>query len=256
MSDLSIFKNPIAKDGVKYYIFPSGYKLFKANYSNEPTPFISGIPSFFGIKNTSSEYIELYEEEYGIIFEFVTTKDYKLLALDDKDTQRFLYSTAPDNIKRILKNNYGYETGLRDSDGDKDRELANYLCANGYEGYATSKMPTPSGGFFHFELLICSAFEGVQFVQKVTREERCDYLIQKGMLSKHVKSMREKRSRKRPSPPSSPSSPPSSSGTNLFGSDSPPSSPFAKKKLFGGKRRKTKRHRKSRHKKTKRRQRR
>ena len=75
----------IQENGIYYYIIPKNYPLFKAtnNYDiNTGGLFLT--PNrfyFFGAKDENPEYIESYEEIYGIIFEFVTTREYKLLAI-------------------------------------------------------------------------------------------------------------------------------------------------------------------------------
>lgn len=195
MSDLSVFENPITKNGIKYYVFPIDYPLFKANNTRAPTRFTPNIPSFFGIKKDDPEYIESYEEEYGIIHEFKTVIPYELVALDDADTQQTLYKDAPENIKKILKNNYGY--GIvpiqRESVSEKDRELAYYLCSLGFQGYATNNMPTISGGMFHIEILICNAADGIEFVETRTNESKMKYLIEKAKMKQLGEEMKQKR---------------------------------------------------------------
>lgn len=254
-SDLSVFDHPIEEDGIKYYVFPAGYPLFKANQTNKETIFSKGYPSFFGMKNMSAEYIEAYEEEYGIIFEYITTRELNLLALDDKSTQSYLYNKAPREIQKILEDNYGYHNGVRNSVGEKDKQFAKYLCSLGYDGYATNIMPTDFGGIFHIELLICDASTAIQFVQRITDANKIEFILEKARLKKHGDELKERR-KKKPrheeedtsprrnmfgSPPrgnmfeSPPSTPPRANG-NLFGNDfsTPPSTPpRAKGNLFG-----------------------
>lgn len=255
MSDLSVFDNPISENGIKFYVFPIGYPLFKAKSGTTPTAFRNGVPSFFGIKNMAPEYIESYEEEYGIIFEYITTKPYKLIAFDDETTQERIRSEAPRHIQKIIDENYGYKTKYRDSVGEKDRQLANYLCENGYEGYATKPMPTDSGGIFHIELLICHSVDGIQFVRRITDKRKISYIMEKAQLKKHGKEMEEQRKlnkkkarRQVEDEDEDYGSPIKRPVTNhLFGFDSPPrnafdsnafDSPPRKGSLFGGKKKK------------------
>lgn len=199
MSDLSVFDNKINENGILYYNFPSGYPLFKANKLLNQGPVITllpNVPYFFGLKNMNPEYISSYEDEYGVIFEFVTTRPYKLLALDDKKTQEVIYSTAPNNIKSILERNYGYNNGNRDSVSESDRILSDYLCKNGYEGYAIHNMQTDMGGKFHDELMICNA-DGVQYVKQVTPDSRVNNIIESGKLKSLSKSMKNSRKQNR-----------------------------------------------------------
>ena len=192
-SDLSVFDRPIEEDGIKYYVFPAGYPLFKANRKGTPTTFRHGIPSFFGIKNSDLGYISAFEKEYGIVFEFATTREYKLIALDDQATQKYLYDNAPPDIKEILEDNYGYDTGIRDSVGEKDKQLAMYLCQLGLEGYATNKMKTDFGGEFHIELLICNAKDGIQFSRQITDDKTAEYIIKEAISKKHAQDLKDAR---------------------------------------------------------------
>ena len=197
MSDLSVFQHPIIENGIKFYVFPEGYPLFKAKKGTEPTEFRRGIPSFFGIKNMLPEYIDSYEEEYGVIFEYITTRPYKLVALDDESTQEQLRSEAPPEIQKIIDENYGLKTKYRDSVSEKDRMLANYLCERGYEGYATQPMKSDSGGTFHIELLICDAVDGIQFVTRVTDSKKISYIMEKEKLKQLGKELENKQKQER-----------------------------------------------------------
>ena len=197
-SDLSVFDNPIEENGVKYYVFPAGYPLFKANKNPaiRPTTFRDGIPSFFGVKNIDEGYIKAFESEYGIVFEFVTKREYKLIALDDPVTQANLYNKAPEDIQKILKDNYGYGTGIRNSVGEKDKQLAMYLCNLGLEGYATNKMHTDFSEF-HIELLICNAKDGIEFSRQITDDSKAEYIISDAKSKKLDEDLRNARKKKR-----------------------------------------------------------
>lgn len=193
MNNLQIFDSPIEEANMKYYMFPENYPLFKAYKLEDPPGFTLNQPYFFGIQNMNNDYIESYEDEYGVIFEFVTTKPYKLVALDDKNTQTTLYTNAPQNIKTILENNYGYKTNLRDSVGEKDREFAIYLCSLGYDGYATNVMSTNFGGKFHMELLLCNAANGIKFVKQITSQSRKNSILEKAKIDKISQDLKDKR---------------------------------------------------------------
>lgn len=176
-------------DWKTYYIVPSGFPLFKATKSYIETEGFHLDPSkpyFFGLKNMDRDYIESYEEEYGIIFEFVTTRPYRLLALDIKSTQEQLYRESPTAIKQILKINYGYESNIRNSEPGPDGELANYLCERGYEGYAIHTMPTHLEGTFNSEFLICHIQDGIEFVGQITMDEgKIQSIIDSGKLKQY-----------------------------------------------------------------------
>jgi hypothetical protein len=207
MSDMSVFYNKHVEDGLSYYIFPAGYPLFKAlkSFRNAKDLILvlnSGTPYFFGLKNMDANYIESYEEEYGIIFEYETTQELKLLALDDKHTQKKLYASAPPNIKTILEENYGYFSGIRNSVADKDRELSNYLCREGYQGYAIHTMKTDFEGTFHPELLICNAVDYVRVIDNgdnglITTHDKAKIIIADQLQKDISKRLEEDRRKKR-----------------------------------------------------------
>lgn len=201
MADLTVFnqkENDL--DGFNYYNIPENYPLFKATstfFDDKKTLTLQRNKHyFFGIKDTTPSYIEDYEDLYGVIFEFKTTKSYKLLALDDHDTMATLYEGAPSNIKRILEKNYGYRTGIRDSVAGPDDELSKYICGIGKQGYSINNMPTDMGGRFHPEFMICNAAAGVEFVGQVTTDEKADSILREAELKRHAQEM--KASRKKP----------------------------------------------------------
>ena len=175
------FGNKIEENGMSYYVLTPSQYLFKATKQAGILSLQPGQLSFFGVKNMSPGYIEDYEEEYGVIFEFVTTREYKLLALDDQATQEKLYETAPPSIQDILERNYGFETGVRDSQSDPDRDLSMYLCKQGYDGYAIQSMRTDMGGTFHPEFMICDV-GGIQYVGQITPPNRAQRIIDEAKM--------------------------------------------------------------------------
>lgn len=201
MSDLSVFdkKNTIVEDGVMYYIIPVNYPLFKATYTLKKGDILRLRPNklyFFGLKNMAPSYIDEYEEEYGVIFEFKTTREYRLLCLDDRNTVDVLYRDAPERIKYILDRNYGHMTGIRNSESDNDRELSAYLCSLGKDGYSVHNMETEGGGIFHTELMLCNS-DGIEYVGQVTDEIRVEGIIERGKLKELSKRMEEERKEKK-----------------------------------------------------------
>jgi hypothetical protein len=157
--------------GITYYIIPAGTPLFRGDVppnSNSPLEHING-PVFFG----QTADVALI---YGIPFEFVTNSEHRLLALDKSmkkiyenalaDSSRIDGERVMDVIPKILKRNYGYNDGVRNSDDAADKKLTNYICKN-FPGYATDFMETDFGGDFHREIVICDK-NSVNFVQKLT----------------------------------------------------------------------------------------
>ena len=229
MDDTNPFTNGMIsihmEDDLAYYILKPGVPLFKATKNSDTLDLRPGQLSFFGVYNMDTDYIKSYEEEYGIIFAFETTHPYKLLALDHPDTKRVLYSRVPENIKKILKKNYGYTTrsGQRESDLNYDLALSQYLCDQEYQGYATDTMPTDMGGTFHPEFMICNV-NGLRPLGRITNDpSRIANILQEGRIEQASRLLKE--SRKKP-----PASPFASLGSPFASSGSPGASygsPFA-----------------------------
>ena len=213
---------------VEYYTLPKGYPLYKASReSKDSMELAPGKFYFFGVKNDNPDYIKAYEENYGIIFEFETTREYKLLAMDTPKTLKTLYKSASPEIRKILKTNYGYRTGIRDSNSEQDRKLSAYICELGFDGYAIYTMKTLAGGTFHSEFMICK-MSNIEFVGRVSNETSADNILAKEKLNKHTREMREKRrkikSRKSPGTREvriSSSTPTSSNSKKKYRVDSP-----------------------------------
>jgi hypothetical protein len=219
----------IIEDGLAYYIISPGCPLFKATKRSATLDLRRGRLSFFGVYNLDQAYIESYENEYGIIFAFETMRPYKLLALDHPATKTMLYNRAPENIKRILRKNYGYNTmtGSRDSELDSDLALSQYLCDEGYEGYATNFMQTETGEF-HPEFMICRV-DGLRPLGRITNDPRkIANILERGRIDQASQELKvSRKGKQRPESPSAARARPRSfAPTNLFASyDSPPRAP-------------------------------
>jgi len=187
-------------DGTIYYVIPSGYPLFKATKTYDPMQDgLSLNPDgfyFFGVKNENPSYIRSYEKEYGIVFEFITNRSYKLLALDKKETQTNLYKNAPREIQVILENNYGYINNLRNSETNNDHKLSEYICKLGYQGYAIQHMSTSFEGSFHPEFMFCD-ISGIRYVKRVTSDVRVKLILKEEQREKYSRELREQRKNKR-----------------------------------------------------------
>jgi hypothetical protein len=235
MVDLTQYLELDTADNMYYYFIPQGFPIFRGDTSIDANSFyfLANTPFFFG---TNVEEVE----QYGIVFEFKTTQEYKLLAIDNFETLQMLYNKASSypNIQQILKINYGYDISgikIRDSIAEKDITLSKWLCEQGYFGYAINKMKTELG-IFHQEIMICSA-ETVQLVKQITTDQKkIQKLVDKKKMVDMGKTMdmkRKKRSQDNQVPfnyniPSIPNY------------NSPPTTPKKINFGFGGKRRKTK----------------
>jgi hypothetical protein len=203
------------EDGYEYYTIPKGYPLYKASRNSKtPRDFNLNRFYFFGVKNETPEYIESFEKEYGIIFEFKTGRPYKLLAMDKPTTRARLYDLAPPKIKTILDNNYGHRNGIRDSIGEKDSEFSKYICSIRFDGYAIHTMETPTGGRFHSEFMICDT-TSMKTVKRVTTDKVADEILLNKKLKEYVPKKKE-RPTTRKSPPKS-NDKPKPTVKNLFG---------------------------------------
>ena len=214
----------IIEDGMAYYIISAGVPLFKATKRSDTLVLRPGRLSFFGVHNLDPDYIASYENEYGIIFAFETTRPYKLLALDHPATKAMLYYRAPENIKRILRINYGYTmSGRRDSELNSDLTLSQYLCDEGYEGYATNFMQTDTGEF-HPEFMICRV-DGMRPLGRITNDPtKIGNILQRGeidQVSRDLKVSRKSKQQRTESPYAARARP-----STLFASDDSPSSPY------------------------------
>jgi hypothetical protein len=186
------------QDDYSYYIIPKGTLLYRGDtpayiyeYSKNNTITFMNTPYFFGTseKDVSS---------YGIIFEFETTREYNLLALDDKQNRTKLYKESNEKIRKILEQNYGYKNGIRYSVATADKELTDYLCnVLHMDGYANSEMETDTG-YFHPELMICDTTH-IKFNKIITDEKEIDSLIGEYTVRKLAPERKTKK-RRSPSP--------------------------------------------------------
>jgi len=166
------------------YVLPVGTELFKG-YNDDLSKLgydrVSRIKenSFFGFNEETSRI-------YGYAFAYRTTRTYTLLALDSIKTIKYLWLMADPNvdsdddsdddhvvdpeIRNILKRNYGFKTEyfesdylndkklpqIRDSNEKNDSKFVDFLCDNGFQGYAINFMAEPiPDSFFHPECVIC-----------------------------------------------------------------------------------------------------
>jgi hypothetical protein len=218
-------------DGMAYYILPVGFRLFRAkkgsryNINTDFSVLTLNPRAFFGVYNEGPDYIESYEDKYGVIFAFETTRSYKLLALDHPTTKRVLFDIVPPYIQDVLRTNYGYNmSGKRNSRLNSDLVLSQYLYDNKYEGYATNFMQTDTGKF-QPEFMICHV-DGIKSLGRITNDpRRIGIIVERGKADKIraelEASRQESKNRQIPESPKSPDAD-SVRPTNLFASyDSP-----------------------------------
>jgi hypothetical protein len=162
-------------DGMFYYFIPKGSKIYRADnrfkMGEKRWDEITKRPTFFALNKEDAE------NNYGVTYTLFTDKEYKLLALDNKITiERLLSEIDNEKIKRILELHYGYKS-TRDSQLKHDLKITDYLCKQGYQGYATNVMSTDFGGNFHAEIMICDP-KGIHSPIQVTDETRVQKMIE------------------------------------------------------------------------------
>ena len=180
-----------------YYQIPKDEVFYRGDtqiYMNEGE--LPEGPTFFGN-------LKKRVKKYGMVFRFKTRKPLLLLALDknkkiagEQDNLK-VYEDAPENIKTILKNNYGFDTpkGLRETEFKKDHELLKYLCNElNIDGYYNNEMAVPDDIYvdefeddgtedtdpskFHSEMGLCDVRNNMELVNyredmdKYSEEER------------------------------------------------------------------------------------
>ena len=143
------------------YIIPARTELFSGyrgalNSYNFETAISQ--PKFFGFNAETAE-ID------GYVFAYITTQPYELIAMDSLKTLKYLYENSDEEIRNVLRRNYGYKTEkindkdfiqIRTSTKSTDFKLVQYLCSKGFSGYATNFMVEDFGGTFHPECAICT----------------------------------------------------------------------------------------------------
>jgi hypothetical protein len=148
-------------NGNKYYKIPINTKLYRGSDEENSHIVQSKPPPFFGFTSEAVKQYGAYTHTYS------RTEELKLLAIMEMDTSSNFYKEAPENIKKILKANFGYDTkDLRYSPADysnqTDEKVMVYLCENykSYDGYAMNGLKTKNTGItgsetFPAELAVC-----------------------------------------------------------------------------------------------------
>jgi Mg-chelatase subunit ChlI len=221
-------------NGINMYIIPSGTTLYRgdSNFTDIEHPnLLKGDYKFLTPDPK-------YADKYGIVFEFKTNKELQLVALDDISKEFFV--DAPEDIQDILEDNYGYTSHIRDSVEEKDKKISQYICDQGYQGYAANTME--SKGFdddLDAEIIICNAEQYLDRIKRVTEENR--------IQSKQDELKMRKSERERVGPSKKPriDRPKPPSMGSLFGDDDDDEDDFQpSRRLFGGKTKKAKKSKK------------
>ena len=137
-------KDVKTKDGIiKCYTIPAEIKLYHGSNTvklkNGKPDFREGLHTFFAL---SEEYAAKYakkNEKNGNVFMFETIAPIELVAMDKPNNG--LYNKVTPEMKTILEKNYGFpDNHKRMSEPENDNALSQYLCDNGFNGYAAGEM--------------------------------------------------------------------------------------------------------------------
>ena len=78
--------------------------------------------------------------QYGIIYGWEVPEDIELPLIDNHDVMTGIYKDAPPDVQQVMRENYGYRPdgfAVRVSYFEKDIIFYQYLCEQGYPGYAS-----------------------------------------------------------------------------------------------------------------------
>lgn len=174
------------KENIKVYVIEKDTKIYRGDKSDiNPQDKLSKEYLFFTPKMDQAK-------QYGIVSEFETNKSLRVVALDDI-TEDF-FNSAPEDVQKYLVSNYGYNTDdkLRNTNETGDFRVSQYICDQGYDGYAIDTMATDSEGTFHQEIVICNPSVNVKFVNKVMDKEHQKEMKEKE-FEERLKPQRKKR---------------------------------------------------------------
>ena len=107
--------------------------------------------TFFGVEPDDVK-------QYGIIHSWTVPQDIELLHLDNPEVMKHVYEQAPENVKDVLENNYGYDPktniiGYSNSIFEQDRIFYEYLCKTGSPGYASTRYEGEE--ISSYEVMVC-----------------------------------------------------------------------------------------------------
>ena len=181
------------KDGTyKFYLLNESFILYRGDtdqYLKHKT--LRNDFEYFAIDKDTANF-------YGLVSKYNPTKNLILFAMDDLNNIKYLYNSVPsDNItlRNDISNSFGYNTLIRHSDVKSDKNILQYICSLGMDGYASNKIKTHSTDQqFHAEIAICNPLKNVAFNSNLEYDE--EYIKKAIKDSKLVKlsyDLKEKR---------------------------------------------------------------
>lgn len=126
------------------------------------------------VKTASEQYAKGHLNR---VWQYRTTKNLKLVKLDNADSVKFLKNLVRNNTNLLGHFNKSFRTSngqvFRHSNEKNDEAVAKFLCTLGYDGYITNTMKKSKNGTnFHPEIVLCKPKEkmkstGINFAPRV-----------------------------------------------------------------------------------------
>jgi hypothetical protein len=95
--------------------------------------------------------------QYGIIYGWKVSETVELPLLNNHEVMTEIYNRAPQEVQQVMRENYGYRPdGFADrvSYFEKDIIFYQYLCEQGYPGYASYDLE--EGDLTSLEIMVCN----------------------------------------------------------------------------------------------------
>jgi len=114
--------------------------------------------------------------QYGIIYGWKVSETVELPLLNNHEVMTEIYNRAPQEVQQVMRENYGYRPdGFADrvSYFEKDIIFYQYLCEQGYPGYASYDLE--EGDLTSLEIMVCNPTgymcEGIFFPNAVKDQD-------------------------------------------------------------------------------------
>ena len=138
------------QDGNPIYVLPKGTTIYNGSKTNAG---FEDRSTFFAFKKEAAD-------KYGNVSSYKTNRTLNLVALMELTLEDPLYINAIDTMKKKLESRFsvGKEQKERNSDNKQDHQIVDYVCTQGYDGYAMSGHYTGDkyvGGYFDPEMALC-----------------------------------------------------------------------------------------------------
>ena len=140
------------QSGNPIYMLPVETSIYNGSSS---AGMVGDEPTFFAFSEGAAK-------QYGNVTEYKTINEFKLIALMELTKKNKLYTDAPTDMQKKIVSAFSigkpFEEKERISDGGQDRAIMEYICTQGYDGYAMNghyKGDIHVGEYFHPEMVLC-----------------------------------------------------------------------------------------------------